>query len=56
MKKLNQLARNCPVLFQFFQKKFETETWTGGSLILMFFNENEPEVLLFFKELELVVL
>jgi len=56
MKKNHPTSQKLPVLFQFFQKKFETETWTGGSLILMFFNENEPEVLLFFKELELVVL
>jgi hypothetical protein len=27
-----------------------------SSVILMFFNETEPEVLLFFKELELVAL
>jgi hypothetical protein len=39
-----------------FQKKFETRTWTDGSLILMFFNEKEPEVVLFFKAPRLAVL
>jgi hypothetical protein len=39
-----------------FQKKFETRTSTDGSLILMFFNEKEPENLLFFKASRLAVL
>jgi hypothetical protein len=48
MKKIKPTGhQKLPVLFQFFQKKFETKTWTDGSLILMFFKEKEPEVLLF---------
>jgi hypothetical protein len=56
LKKNQPTGRKLPVLFLFFQKTFESKTWTCGSLTLMFFNEKEPDVLLFFKELELVAL